>query len=62
VTHPATITRVLGVGPETEGLPVRPLRTVAFRGHCGECGWLGRKRGNYLTARYDVAQHKARAR
>jgi hypothetical protein len=58
VIHPALITRVLGIGPETEGLPIRALRTVAFRGHCMECGWLGPKRGNYSTASSDVSEHR----
>jgi hypothetical protein len=58
VTHPAVITHVPGVGPETEGLPIRPVRTVGFRGHCPECGWLGKKRLNYSTAANDVARHR----
>jgi len=60
VTHQATITRLLGVDPEKKG--VQMLRARAFQGYCEDCGWTGPERANYLTARYDVAVHKAASR
>jgi hypothetical protein len=60
VTHQATITRLLGVDPEPKG--VQMLRTRAFQGYCEDCGWIGRQRDNWFTARCDVAVHKATTR
>jgi hypothetical protein len=56
VTHQTTITRLLGVDPDRKGIQM--LRTRAFQGYCEDCGWVGKQRDNYLTARYDVARHR----
>jgi hypothetical protein len=60
VTHHATITRLLGVDPDRKG--VQMLRTRKFQGYCEDCGWIGKQRDNWFTARCDVAVHRAAAR
>jgi len=60
VTHQATITRLLGVDPDRKG--VQMLRTRAFQGYCEDCGWIGKQRENWFTARLDVEVHKLAGR
>jgi hypothetical protein len=56
--HPAVITPRYGVGPETEGLPIRPIRIIGYRAFCPECDWLWLERENYFAARWDADQHR----